>query len=118
MLAAVIAAMRRIVSWCLGLALAVLLPGRTLSRPHYVTPDVHVGEPAFGRALEAHTVSRPLDRAVPHRRARQAPERHDHDGGEHHHGHEYREHEQDEMGAKPRASNSRRSGAERQAAGP
>ena len=65
MLAAVIAAMRRIVSRCLGLALAVLLPGCTLSRPRYVTPDVHVGEPAFGRALEAHTVSRPLDRAVP-----------------------------------------------------
>ena len=35
----------------------VLLGGCTLSRPHYVTPDVHVGEPAFVRSLEAHTVS-------------------------------------------------------------
>lgn len=61
MLAALVVAMRRVVSWCLGLALAVLLPGCTLSRPHYVTPDVHVGEPAFGRALEAHTVSRPVE---------------------------------------------------------
>jgi cardiolipin synthase A/B len=29
----------------------------TLSRPHYVAPDVRVGEPAFIRAVEAHTMS-------------------------------------------------------------
>jgi len=43
-----------------GLALAVavtLLGGCVLSRPHYVSPDVHVGERAFIRSLEAHTVS-------------------------------------------------------------
>lgn len=40
----------------LGVTVA-LLGGCTLSRPHYVTPDVHVGEPAFVRSLEAHTVS-------------------------------------------------------------
>jgi cardiolipin synthase A/B len=37
------------------LALCVVLSGCTLSRPHYVAPDVAVGEPAFVRALEAHT---------------------------------------------------------------
>lgn len=60
MLAAAFADMRRAIPWSLGLALAVLLPGCTLSRPHYVTPDVHVGEPAFVRSLEAHTVSQPV----------------------------------------------------------
>jgi hypothetical protein len=75
------------------------------------------------RAAEAlvdrvHQGPRGLDRAIPHRRALLAPEGHDHDGGEHHHGHQHREHEQDEMRAKPHASDSRRSGAERQAAGP
>ena len=40
-----------------GIALAILSPGCTLSRPSYTTPDVHVGEPAFTRALEAHTLS-------------------------------------------------------------
>jgi cardiolipin synthase A/B len=39
------------------LAVSVLLAGCTLSRPHYVSPDVHVGEPAFMRSIEAHTVS-------------------------------------------------------------
>src|SRR5690349_12070882 len=39
------------------LAVSVLLAGCTLSRPHYVSPDVHVGEPAFVRSIEAHTVS-------------------------------------------------------------
>jgi cardiolipin synthase A/B len=40
----------------LGVSL-ILLGGCTLSRPHYASPDVHVGEPAFVRSLEAHTVS-------------------------------------------------------------
>ena len=40
-----------------GIALAILFSGCTLSRPSYITPDVHVGEPAFTRALEAHTLS-------------------------------------------------------------
>jgi cardiolipin synthase len=44
-----------------GLALSLLLAGCTLSRPHYVMPDVRVGEPAFVRALEAHTLSSPVD---------------------------------------------------------
>lgn len=39
------------------LGVSVLLAGCTLSRPHYVTPDVHVGEPAFVRSIEAHTIS-------------------------------------------------------------
>ena len=39
------------------LGVSVLLAGCTLSHPHYVTPDVHVGEPAFVRSVEAHTVS-------------------------------------------------------------
>jgi cardiolipin synthase A/B len=39
------------------LGVSVLLAGCTLSRPHYVSPDVHVGEPAFVRSIEAHTVS-------------------------------------------------------------
>ena len=40
-----------------GIALTLLFSGCTLSRPSYITPDVHVGEPAFTRALEAHTLS-------------------------------------------------------------
>jgi len=36
-------------------ALCLPLAACTLSRPHYVSPDVGVGEPAFVRALEAHT---------------------------------------------------------------
>ena len=36
-------------------ALCLPLAACTLSRPHYVSPDVSVGEPAFVRALEAHT---------------------------------------------------------------
>jgi len=39
------------------LGVSVLLAGCTLSRPHYITPDVNVGEPAFMRTIEAHTVS-------------------------------------------------------------
>jgi cardiolipin synthase A/B len=33
----------------------------TLSRPHYAAPDVRVGEPAFVRAIEAHTLSGLVD---------------------------------------------------------
>ena len=33
------------------------MPGCTLSRPNYVAPDVQVGQPAFVRAMEAHTLS-------------------------------------------------------------
>jgi cardiolipin synthase A/B len=40
-----------------GLSVCLALSGCTLSRPHYVAPDVHVGEPAFVRAVEAHTLS-------------------------------------------------------------
>ena len=40
-----------------ALALCIVLPGCTLSRPHYVAPDVQVGESAFVRAMEAHTMS-------------------------------------------------------------
>lgn len=36
-------------------ALCLILAACTLSRPHYVSPDVSVGEPAFVRMLEAHT---------------------------------------------------------------
>ena len=44
----------------LGLAGCLLLAGCSLSHPHYIAPDVHVGEPAFARALEAHTLSSPI----------------------------------------------------------
>src|SRR5207245_2493683 len=37
-----------------------LLAGCSLSHPHYIAPDVHVGEPAFARTLEAHTLSSPI----------------------------------------------------------
>ena len=36
-------------------ALSLALAGCTLARPHYTSPDVGVGEPAFVRTLEAHT---------------------------------------------------------------
>lgn len=44
----------------LGLAGCLLLAGCSLSHPHYIAPDVHVGEPAFARTLEAHTLSSPI----------------------------------------------------------
>jgi len=39
------------------LALCTVLPGCTLTRPNYIAPDVAVGDLAFVRAVEAHTVS-------------------------------------------------------------
>jgi cardiolipin synthase A/B len=47
------------VRWTLALTttVCIALPACTLSRPHYVAPDVAVGEPAFTRAMEAHTLS-------------------------------------------------------------
>jgi cardiolipin synthase len=41
-------------------AITLLLAGCTLSRPDYEIPRVHVGEPAFTRTLEAHTLSTPI----------------------------------------------------------
>lgn len=41
----------------LALASCLVLAGCSLSHPHYVAPDVHVGESAFRRTLEAHTLS-------------------------------------------------------------
>jgi cardiolipin synthase A/B len=38
-------------------ALGLVLSACTLSRPHYVAPNVSVGESAFIRAVEAHTLS-------------------------------------------------------------
>ena len=38
-------------------ALCIALPGCTLSRPDYLAPDITVGESAFVRAVEAHTLS-------------------------------------------------------------
>jgi cardiolipin synthase len=38
----------------------LVLAGCSLSHPHYLAPDVHVGEPAFMRTLEAHTTSSPV----------------------------------------------------------
>ena len=38
----------------------LLLGGCSLSHPHYLAPDVRVGEPAFARTLEAHTLSRSI----------------------------------------------------------
>ena len=46
-----------IVRWPVVIALGVALAGCTLSRPEYAAPDVRVGEPAFVRAMEAHTMS-------------------------------------------------------------
>ena len=43
-----------------ALACGLLAGGCTLSRPHYVTPDVHVGELAFARSLEAQTQASPV----------------------------------------------------------
>jgi len=43
------------------IALGVALAGCTLSRPEYAPPDVRVGEPAFVRALEAHTMGGLID---------------------------------------------------------
>ena len=43
-----------------AIGLTILLAGCTLNRPQYATPDVRVGEPAFVRALEAHTLSTPV----------------------------------------------------------
>jgi len=44
-----------------ALALCIVLPGCTLSRPQYAAPDVQVGESAFVRAMEAHTMSGLVD---------------------------------------------------------
>jgi cardiolipin synthase A/B len=41
----------------IGTAALVTFSGCTLSRPHYVAPDVHVGGPAFLRSVEAQTMS-------------------------------------------------------------
>jgi cardiolipin synthase len=38
----------------------LVLSGCSLSHPHYVAPDVQVGQPAFRRALEAHTLATPV----------------------------------------------------------
>ena len=38
----------------------LVVAGCSLSHPHYFAPDVHVGEPAFARTLEAHTLSRSI----------------------------------------------------------
>ena len=42
------------------LAGRLVLAGCSLSHPHYLAPDVHVGAPAFARTLEAHTLSSPV----------------------------------------------------------
>src|SRR5512141_1819563 len=39
-----------------GALLCLVLAGCTRSRPQYVAADVHVGEPAFVRSVEAHTM--------------------------------------------------------------
>jgi cardiolipin synthase A/B len=46
----------RTTSWPAALV-CLALSACTLSRPHYIAPDVAVGEPAFVRAVEAHTMS-------------------------------------------------------------
>ena len=38
----------------------IVWAGCSLSHPHYTAPDVHVGEQAFVRSLEAHTLSTPI----------------------------------------------------------
>ena len=43
-----------------AIGLTILLAGCTLTRPQYATPDVRVGEPAFVRTLESHTLSSPV----------------------------------------------------------
>jgi cardiolipin synthase len=45
----------------LAVSLTVGLSACTLSRPHYAAPDVRVGEAAFARAIEAHTLSEVVD---------------------------------------------------------
>jgi cardiolipin synthase len=45
------------VAYVTGAALCIALSGCTLSRPQYQEIDVRVGDPAFVRAVEAHTVS-------------------------------------------------------------
>ena len=52
--------MRWLISITVG-ALCIVLPGCALDRPHYVVPDVRVGEPAFVRAIEGHTRSGLVD---------------------------------------------------------
>ena len=52
--------MRWLISITIG-ALCIVLPGCTLDRPHYVVPDVRVGDPAFVRAIEGHTRSGLVD---------------------------------------------------------
>ncbi len=42
-------------------ALGLALAGCTLSRPDYIAPDVAVGDSAFVRAVEAHTLSGPIE---------------------------------------------------------
>ena len=44
-----------------AIGLTALLAGCTLSRPDYTTPAVHIGQEAFARTLEAHTLSTPVD---------------------------------------------------------
>ncbi|HUF90744.1 MAG TPA: phospholipase D-like domain-containing protein [Candidatus Limnocylindria bacterium] len=43
------------------IALGVVLAGCTLTRPQYASPDVRIGEPAFVRTLEAHTLGGLVD---------------------------------------------------------
>jgi cardiolipin synthase len=50
-----------ITRWAAVIALGVALAGCTLSRPEYAAPDVRIGEPAFVRALEAHTMGGLVD---------------------------------------------------------
>jgi cardiolipin synthase len=52
--------MRRATIWGFGIGLTILFAGCTLNRPQYTSPDVRVGEPAFIRAIEAHTLSSPV----------------------------------------------------------
>src|ERR1041384_3857200 len=42
-------------------ALGLALTGCTLNRPDYIAPDVAVGDSAFVRAVEAHTLSGPIE---------------------------------------------------------
>ena len=44
----------------LVLVVCLALAGCSLSHPHYIAPDVHVGEPAFARSVEAHTLASPV----------------------------------------------------------
>jgi cardiolipin synthase A/B len=49
--------MRRAMLAVVAAAVSAALAGCTLSRPHYIAPDVHVGDPAFVREVEAQTMS-------------------------------------------------------------